>query len=106
MSRGGEHSHVSADLGDDPLGGEGGHARDGGQQGAFAGQVTGEVTGGDGSGTTGDVEQVAAANPITIGADPASSSAAIVLLAVIMLVGVIVVPPLVFGVLRSKEGTK
>lgn len=72
--------------------------------GTVVDSVTGEQLGGTGT-TTGDAQQVAAASPITIGADPASSSASIVVLAVLMLVGVIVVPPIVFGVLRSRDGS-
>jgi phosphate ABC transporter phosphate-binding protein len=65
--------------------------------------ITGAVTGGN-DGQSIDAQQVAVANPLNIGSDPGGSSIAVVVLAVLALLGVVLVPPIVFGFLRSDGG--
>jgi phosphate ABC transporter phosphate-binding protein len=80
----------------------------GGATGTNGATGTDPLTGGTGDGTTtgsgdgagGDTQNVAASNPITIGSGSGLTSPTFAILAVLALVGVIVIPPLVFGILR------
>jgi phosphate ABC transporter phosphate-binding protein len=80
----------------------GGGATPGTNGGTGTDPLTGTTDGGSTTtdGTSVDTQNVAAANPITIGTGGGASSPTFAILAILALVGVVVLPPLVFGVLR------